>query len=103
MTCPNGEIITKELVFDSENYVTDVLTNQVGKYELNISYTLGEMKYTTKKILNISYLPEFDSFTLFEASNLYYLVSQNGQISEDGNLSLNNNDSIVQKYIVDLK
>ena len=29
------------------------------------------------------------------------MVSSNGQISEDGHLDLSNNNSIVQKYIID--
>ena len=62
---------------------------------------LGENTYSTDYILNVSYLPEYNTFTLYEASNLYYMISSNGNISLDGDLSLENNNSIIQKYIID--
>lgn len=98
---PNGEIIEKELAFDSENYVTDLITEQVGNYEVTFNYSLGEMAYTVDYLFNVSYLPEFNSFTIYEASNLYYIISSNGQLSEDGNLKIENKDAEVQKYILD--
>ena len=99
--CPNGDIIEKELVFDSENYLTDITTEQIGNYEVTFNYTLGVMSYTADYLFNVSYLPEFNSFTIYEASNLYYIISSNGDISEDGNLKIENKDAEVQKYILD--
>ena len=63
------------MAFDSENYVTDIITEQVGNYEVTFNYTLGEMAYTVDYLFNISYLPEFNSFTIYEASNLYYIIN----------------------------
>lgn len=99
--CPNGEVIEKELSFDSENYLTDIKTEQVGKYEATFYYTLGTIEYEADYIFNISYLPEYNRFTIYEASNLYYIISTNGKISEDGNLKIENKDAEVQKYILD--
>jgi hypothetical protein len=99
--CPNGEVIEKELSFDSENYLTDIKTEQVGKYEATFYYTLGTIEYEVDYIFNISYLPEYNRFTIYEASNLYYIISTNGKISEDGNLKIENKDAEVQKYILD--
>ena len=99
--CPNNDVIEKELAFDSENYVADIITEQVGNYEVTFNYSLGEMAYTVDYLFNISYLPEFNSFTIYEASNLYYIISSNGQLSEDGNLKIENKDAEVQKYILD--
>ena len=99
--CPDESIITKELVFDSEVYRTEIETYQPGEYQIELLYTLGELSYNSTYYFNISYLPEYDSFQLFEASNLYYMVTNNGEISLDGNLKLENTNSNVQKYIYD--
>lgn len=101
VTYPNGSIIEKELAFDSENYVTEIETDQIGNYKVDFYYSLGEMSYTAEYLFNVSYLPEYNSFTLYEASNLYYMVSINGKVSEDGNLEIQNKDTEVQKYIID--
>lgn len=98
---PNGVIENKTLVFDSQNYIVNIVSNQVGEYNINLYYQLGELKYESNYKFYISYLPEYNSFTLFEASNLYYMVSTNGKISEDGKLVIENDDFDVQKYILD--
>lgn len=101
ITYPDGKTIEKELVFDSQNYVTQIDSEITGEYNINLTYTLGLLEYSTDYAFSISYLPEYNSFTLFNASNLHYMVSTNGQVSEDGNLKLENTNSIVQKYIFD--
>lgn len=98
---PNKIQENKVLTFDSQNYATEIITAQIGEYIINLSYQLGELKYEASYKFYVSYLPEYNSFTLFEASNLYYMVSSNGQISENGKLALENNNSEVQKYIFD--
>lgn len=98
---PDNTVIEKELVFDSENYVTQIDTEMTGEYTIDLTYTLGQLEYSANHSFSISYLPEYNSFTLFNASNLYYMVSSNGQISEDGNLKLENTNSSVQKYVFD--
>lgn len=101
VTYPNKTILEKELVFDSQNYVTTIDTSLVGEYILELSYTFGVLNYKTEYILDISYMPEYNSFTIFEASNLYHMVSADGEVSEDGKLSLENDNSIIRKYIID--
>ena len=101
ITYPDQTVVNKELTFNSEYYVCELITDQVGKYTCELSYQLGQNIYTTSYSFTISYLPEYDSFTIFEASNLYYMVSNNGQVSENGKLILTNNLSNEQKYIYD--
>lgn len=102
---PNGVVEEKILasIIDAnvQKYMTEIETNQVGEYVVLLSYSLGELIYSADYQFNISYLPEYDSFTIYEASNLYYMVSSNGQVSEDGHLVLENNYSNVEKYVVD--
>lgn len=98
---PDKTIENKQMVWYVQNYITNINTDQVGEYNITLSYQIGELNYETNYKFYISYLPEYNSFTLFEASNLYYMVNANGQISEDGKLVLENNNSKVQKYILD--
>jgi hypothetical protein len=98
---PDNNVVEKELVFDSENYVVKLPTELIGEYTINLSYNLGQLVYEANSTFNVSYLPEYDSFTIYEASDLYYMVSMNGSVSEDGHLVLVNDNSNVQKYILD--
>jgi len=98
---PDGTEESKLLAFDSQKYITDIKTDKAGKYVIQLSYKLGELSYSAEYVFNISYLPEYNKFTIFEASNLYYMVSENGQISETGELRLENDNSTEQKYIID--
>ena len=82
-------------------YITDISATLVGQYNIELSYNLGELNYNSNYTLDISYLPEHDSFTLYEASSLYYMVTSNGKIALDGKLKLENDNSNIQKYIID--
>lgn len=101
VTNPDNSVVTKELTFNSENYVCELVTDLVGEYVVELTYKLGQAVYTSTYSFTISYLPEYNSFTIFEASNLYYMVSNNGQVSENGKLILTNDNSNEQKYIYD--
>lgn len=105
VTYPNGKVEEKVLasVIDAnvQKYMTEISTSQVGEYLFELSYVLKDQYYSANYLYNVSYLPEYDSFTIYEASNLYYMVSANGQVSEDGNLVLVNDLSNVQKYVID--
>ena len=101
VTNPDNSVVTKELTFNSENYVCELVTDLVGEYVVELTYQLGQAVYTSTYSFTISYLPEYNSFTIFEASNLYYMVSNNGQVSENGKLVLTNDNSNEQKYIYD--
>lgn len=99
VTNPDNTVVEKDLAFDSENYVTELVTDQVGDYIVELTYIFGETVYTSNYTFTISYLPEYNSFENFEASNLYYMVSSNGIVSENGELKLVNDNSKQQKFI----
>ncbi len=105
VTYPDGtseeKILASIIDANVQKYMTEISTSQVGSYVLELSYSLGELNYKAEYKYNVSYLPEYDAFTIYEASNLYYMVSVNGKVSEDGNLVLVNNLSNVQKYVFD--
>lgn len=98
---PSGKTITKEMSFDSKYYVSSISTDEVGTYEAVIKYTLGEFEYSSNYSFTISYLPEYNRFQIFEPASLFYMVSTNGEISEDGHLTFSNGNVSIKKYILD--
>lgn len=98
---PSGKEIVKEMNFDSRNYVSEFSTYEIGTYTVFIEYVLGEYRYSSDYMFTISYLPEYDSFTIYEPSSLFYMVSTNGEISENGRLEFSNGSSEIKKFILD--
>ncbi len=98
---PLNKEINKPLVFDSENYITSIETDVKGTYLVELNYRFGEKELTANYSFTVSFLPEYDAFTVFEASNLYYMVNNNGKVSENGVLVLENDNSNEQKFIYD--
>ena len=98
ITLPDGTLLTKYLSFDSEKYITSFDCDLVGTYLLNLKYRIGATEYESSSQIVISYLPEYDSFEYYDASNLYTLVTKGGMVSEDGNLKLVNDDSFILTY-----
>ncbi len=106
VTYPNGEVVETVLasVIDDniQKYLAEIKTSQIGEYVVELNHKIGNSSPTTTYYkFYISYLPEYDSFTIYEASSLYYMVNMNGKVSEDGKLVLENNYSNVQKYVID--
>lgn len=98
---PDGTLVNKEMIFDSINYVYTIETNQIGNYEIEIIHNNGNLRYTSVYNYTVSYLPEYDMFEDFKASDLYSMVTSNGKISTDGKLILENNNSSIKKYYFD--
>lgn len=101
ITTPSGEVITSPLIWNNEYYVLNVNTETIGKYQVELSYTLRNETTISNYSFNISYLPEYNSFESFDSATLNYMVSENGQVSEDGNLTLVNDNSNVTTYTYD--
>ena len=102
VTNPDQTISNYDLMFDTINYMSSIITEQIGEYKVEFEYKLGELYYKNEYTFYVSYLPEYDTLDLFDASNLYYMVTMNGQISEDGNLSIENDIEDIKKYVFDL-
>ncbi len=103
LTTPDGQRTeVSNLVFDSNLYTCSFVLPSVGAYEVEVNYTHQGMEETLTKTVHLSYLEEYDSFTAYEASPLYKMLSGRGMVSEDGNLKIVNDESEVGVRIVDL-
>ena len=100
LTRPDGTEITEELVFDSERYAYAFKTPELGKYEVSIVYTYGQKRFESNACFNISYSPEYDSFTIFDASSLHESIRHRGTVSEETVPTLENDEREVATYTV---
>ena len=101
----SGEVITKDLIFDSEKFFYSFETPEIGKYDIKVIYSYGEgedgISYPSETFFNLSYSPEYDSFQIFEASALHEAIRQRGTVSEDGSIKLENDEKMIDTYTVD--
>lgn len=100
-----GEVIAKDLIFDSEKFFYSFETPEIGKYDIKVIYSYGEgeesISYPSETFFNLSYSPEYDSFQIFEASALHEAIRQRGTVSEDGSIKLENDENMISTYTVD--
>lgn len=98
VTDPTGGIQTKQLQFDSENYVARFDATETGRYRLHLTYDYATLHYEADRDQAISYYPEYDRFVTYNLASLYRIVSENGEVSQDGRLKLDNSDSATRSY-----
>ena len=106
ITAPiSGEVMSKDLIFDSEKFFYSFETPEIGKYDIKVIYSYGEgedgISYPSETFFNLSYSPEYDSFQIFEASALHEAIRQRGTVSEDGSIKLENDEKMIDTYTVD--
>ena len=99
---PSGEQIQSAMAFDSAIYSFRMLTPAVGNYNVTITYSYAEKDYEYSFVYTVSYLPEYDNFTVFEASGLNRAIGAEGTVSNDGKLELVNDSKEMSEYTVDL-
>ena len=100
VTHPDGAVASEILVFDSEKYFSEFRTSELGRYEINVTYSYDDKTYESDSVFSISYSPEYDSFTVFDASDLNEAIRNRGTVSEGALPSLENDETEVAKYTV---
>ena len=97
---PNGNILQPELIFDSSKYFYEFATPIQGKYEINITYSSNGETYQSQSVFNVSYSPEYDSFTVFDPAGLHAAIRNRGTVSEGVLPSMENQQDDVATYTV---
>ena len=100
ITSPSGKKETKELAFDSTSYYHKIETDEIGKYVVNVSYSYEGATYNATSIFNTSYALEYDEFATYSASTLYKVMQHYGQVSENGELTIVNDDKEIATYVI---
>ena len=100
VTRPDGSTEIKKLTFDSSKYFTDFATNDIGQYTVDITYDTGKTSYTSTTVVNVPYSPEYDRFTLFDASSLFSAIRDRGTVVEEDVPAIVNDESRLATYTV---
>lgn len=79
---------------NTSNYFTSFEINEVGTYRLTMNYN----NVSITKYYTLSYYEEYDAFQVSDSSFLYSLVTSDGNVVEEGNLVINNDNLDVVKY-----
>ena len=98
---PAGEVTESQMAFDSSVYSYRIVTPTVGSYGITITYHYADRDYVSRLNLTVSYLPEYNSFAVYEASGLNRVIGA-GTVSENGKLTVVNDDKEMGVYTVSL-
>ena len=98
LTRPDGTEITEELIFDSQRYTYAFSTPDLGKYQVEVLYVYGEKSFSSGTSFHISYSPEYDSFTIFDAASLHEAIRNRGTVSEGAVPVIENDEREVETY-----
>lgn len=100
VTLPDGTVIDAPLAFNSESYYYDFEIGAVGKYAIEVTYHYLTHEYTATHYFDIPYLPEYDSFTVFNIADVHKLIRNRGGVFENADIALENKDTDVATYTV---
>ena len=70
----------------------------LGKYTVTITYESNGRTFTSESSFHLSYLPEYNAFTVFDASTLNAAIRHRGKVTEDGTVSLVNDENELSTY-----
>lgn len=79
---------------NTSNYFTSFEINEIGTYRLTMNYN----NVSITKYYTLSYYEEYDAFQVSDSSFLYSLVTSDGNVVEEGNLVIDNDNLDVVKY-----
>ena len=100
ITSPDLKTVTGQLTFDSARYYYSFETPMTGKYSLTIDYSYDGKSFVSESAFNISYSPEYDSFAVFDPSDLHTAVRNRGTVSENGVPRIENDENEISTYKV---
>ena len=100
---PNQEIISESMgLVGGNTFYFEFDTSDVGGYEVTVTYTYKEQQYVYNETVYVSYLDEYDAFSVFEPSGLHRAIDEQGVVKEDGKLTIENNPDEVGRYVAEV-
>ncbi|MCM1438293.1 MAG: VWA domain-containing protein [Roseburia sp.] len=105
ITSPEGKTSAKTALANAASmYTHTFVTGDEGKYTVKITYKEREtaQEYTVERAVHVAYSSEYDSFALYDAGALHKMIGAHGTVSENGRLSIVNDEKEVGLYNVSL-
>ena len=90
------------LSFNSQTYTYGFLADKIGSYRIDVTYTSGNNSYSATSYFSVDYLPEYNEFATYSAATLNRLLAGRGQVSENGELTIENDPDMLTTYTVSL-
>ncbi len=102
VTLPGGEIVSGTFVQEASLYEYRFAVPDAGNYAVSVTYSYGGNEYAASADFILSYKEEYNSFAVFDASILYRSIGGEGIVSEDGNLTIENDLADIDMYTAKL-
>lgn len=100
---PDGTTLSSNaMTFNSQTYTYGFIPEQVGRYAVTVTYTVGGVDYVANTYMNVSYLSEYNAFASYDAVTLNRLLSGRGFVSEDGVVTIENPENEHATYTLSL-
>ncbi len=96
------EVQNVVLSFNSQTYTYGFLADKIGSYRIDVTYTSGNNSYSATSYFSVDYLPEYNEFATYSAATLNRLLAGRGQVSENGELTIENDPDMLTTYTVSL-
>jgi hypothetical protein len=103
ITSPGDQVTEKKLTFDLNRYFTAFKTGEIGKYQIEITYSYGTHTFTSKTYFDVSYYPEYNSFEVFDIANVHDFMRNRGGVYTDGGVDLKLDMNTVATYEYSLR
>lgn len=102
VTAPDGSVTNQNFAFNQYYYYYDFASADVGRYDISVTYSYYDLTYTTEAYVNVPYADEYNEFASFDAGVLFRALNGRGQVSLDGELTLENDENSTGTYAIDL-
>ena len=102
LTSPGGNVETNVLYFNATNFYGSFDCLEIGTYTIDLAYRYGGIVSTSQLFYDLSYSGEYDSFTAYDSAVLYSSVRNMGKVTEDGTVSLENDEKEVETYTLNM-
>ncbi len=102
----NAERITEQsdMTFATSCYKYSFATYNVGEYHLVVDYiTKGQHAYSASYSYYVAYLPEYDSFAVYDMGVLHKMIGSEGTVMDgDDVIRIENDESMITSYVVNM-
>ncbi len=98
ITRPDGSVEEGEMIFNLNRYYFEAKTDDIGRYHIEITYTYGNHSFKSDTYFTKPYSSEYDAFLAYDIGNIYDFMRGVGQISEDGDINLENRKDEIDTY-----
>lgn len=100
VTTPDGKSYTDEMIFYATGYTYRFSASELGKYTVKVNYAYANVEFPSETSFHATYATEYDRFATFDPADLYAAIRNRGTVSENGEITLVNDEKAASTYTV---